>query len=603
MSQSRQSLPLDETWDLSTIFPSDDLWEKEAVALESLIETAKSYQGHVLDDAKSLLDITEYQLELSRRLEKLYAYAHMKNDQDTREACYQEMESKGARLYSLLGEAFAFYEPELLTVSSDQLASMMQEEPKLVRYRYYFDHLLKQKDHVLSQEQEALLAGAGEIFEAASHTYEVLDNADLLFPQVMDDNRESVQLSHGNFITLMESRNRQVRQSAYEVLYGVYQQYQHTYAQTLQTTVKTHNYLAKVRYYDSARQAALAPNTIPEAVYETLLSAVRKHLSLLHRYVDLKARVLGLDEIQMLDMYVPLSHLDMSMTYDNAKQKAREVLRILGPDYADKVDRAFDDRWIDVRPNPGKRSGAYSGGSYDTNAFMLLNWQDTLDNLFTLVHETGHSIHSVYSRTHQPYVYGDYTLFLAEIASTTNENILTETLLKEATSDQERFTILNHFLDGFRGTVFRQTQFAEFEWLIHEADAKGEVLTSEYLNQLYAKLNEEYYGLSAKNNPEIQFEWARIPHFYYNFYVYQYATGFAAATYLAERIVHGTKKEKEAYLEFLKAGSSADSLDIMKRAGVDMLNETYLSQAFDVFERRLDELEALVDKGVGLTDK
>ena len=298
----------------------------------------------------------------------------------------------------------------------------------------------------------------------------------------------------------------------------------------------------------------------------------------------------------MYDMYTPLSDTDYKFTYEESLTKAEEVLAVLGEDYLSRVKRAFSERWIDVHVNQGKRSGAYSGGSYDTNAFMLLNWQDTLDNLFTLVHETGHSMHSSYTRETQPYVYGDYSIFLAEIASTTNENILTERLLEEVEDDATRFAILNHFLDGFRGTVFRQTQFAEFEHAIHKADQEGTVLTSEFLNNLYAELNEKYYGLSKEDNPEIQYEWARIPHFYYNYYVFQYSTGFAAASALAEKIVHGTQEDRDKYIDYLKAGNSDYPLNVIRKAGVDMEKEDYLDAAFAVFERRLNEFEALVEK-------
>ena len=300
----------------------------------------------------------------------------------------------------------------------------------------------------------------------------------------------------------------------------------------------------------------------------------------------------------MYDLYTPLSTADLSYSYEQALEKAEAVLAVFGQEYTERVRRAFRERWIDVRENKGKRSGAYSGGSYDTNAFMLLNWQDTLDYLFTLVHETGHSLHSTFTRENQPYVYGDYAIFLAEIASTTNENILTESLLKEVSDDKTRFAVLNHYLDGFKGTVFRQTQFAEFEQAIYQADQEGEVLTSQFLNQLYAELNEKYYGLSKEDNPDIQYEWARIPHFYYNFYVYQYATGFAAASYLADKIVHGSQEDKDRYLDYLKAGSSDYALNVIAKAGVDMTKTDYLDAAFAVFEERLTELEALVAKGV-----
>ena len=596
MVLQRNEINEKDTWDLSTIFETDQKWEEELALLTEDTKEAARLEGHLLDSAESLLNITERYLDLSRRLEKLYVYAHMKNDQDTRVAKYQEYYAKAMTLYSQLDQVFSFYEPEFMAITEEQYQNFLAEEPKLQPYKHFFDKLLQNKDHVLSQREEELLAGAGEIFGAASETFAILDNADIVFPFVKDEDGNEVQLSHGIYMRLVESKNREVRRGAYEALYATYEQYQHTYAKTLQTNVKVQNYRAKVRNYKSAREAALAANFVPESVYDNLVSAVRKHLPLLHRYLALRSKILGIPDLKMYDVYTPLSSVEYSFTYEEALKKAEEALAVLGEDYLSRVKRAFSERWIDVYENQGKRSGAYSGGSYDTNAFMLLNWQDNLDNLFTLVHETGHSMHSSYTRETQPYVYGDYSIFLAEIASTTNENILTEKLLQEVKDDATRFAILNNFLDGFRGTVFRQTQFAEFEHAIHQVDQNGEVLTSEFLNNLYADLNQEYYGLSKEDNPQIQYEWARIPHFYYNYYVYQYSTGFAAASALAEKIVHGSQEDRDRYIDYLKAGKSDYPLNIMRKAGVDMEKEDYLNDAFAVFERRLNEFEALVDK-------
>ena len=596
MAKQRNEIEEKYTWDLRTIFPTDEAFEAELAQVSEEVKKAASLAGHLLDSADSLLTTTEIQLDLMRRIEKLYSYAHMKNDQDTRVAKYQEYQAKGMTLYSDFGQSFAFYEPEFMAITGEQYQAFLAEQPGLQLYQHYFDKLLKKKAHILTQREEELLAGAGEIFGAAGETFAILDNADIVFPMVHDEDGNEVQLSHGNYITLVESKNREVRKEAYEALYSVYVQYQHTYAKTLQTNVKVHNYNAKVRKFSSAREAALSADFIPESVYDSLVSAVNKHLPLLQRYIALRAKILGISDLKMYDMYTPLSETDYKFTYEEALAKSEEVLAILGEDYLSRVKTAFSERWIDVHENQGKRSGAYSGGSYDTNAFMLLNWQDTLDNLFTLVHETGHSMHSSYTRETQPYVYGDYSIFLAEIASTTNENILTEKLLEEVEDDATRFAILNHFLDGFRGTVFRQTQFAEFEHAIHKADQEGQVLTSEFLNELYADLNEKYYGLKKEDNPQIQYEWARIPHFYYDYYVFQYSTGFAAASALAEKIVHGSQEDKDKYLDYLKAGNSDYPLNVIKKAGVDMEKEDYLNAAFAVFERRLDEFEALVEK-------
>ncbi|VTS18729.1 oligopeptidase [Streptococcus equi subsp. zooepidemicus] len=600
MTDNRSHLEEKYTWDLSTIFATDAAWETEADSLSAAIEAARQQAGHLLDSSSSLLDITELQLELARRVEKLYVYASMKNDQDTTVAKYQEYQAKASGIYAKFSEAFSFYEPEFMDLTQETYQAFLAEKPELAVYDHFFDKLFKAREHVLSQAEEELLAGAQEIFNGAEETFSILDNADIAFPIVTNDKGEEIELTHGNFISLMESKDRTVRQAAYEAMYSTYEQFQHTYAKTLQTNVKVQNYKARVHKYASARQAAMSANFIPEAVYDTLLETVNKHLPLLHRYLKLRQEVLGLDDLKMYDVYTPLSETDLAIGYDEALEKAEKVLAVLGQDYSERVHRAFTERWIDVHVNKGKRSGAYSGGSYDTNAFMLLNWQDTLDNLYTLVHETGHSLHSTFTRETQPYVYGDYSIFLAEIASTTNENIMTEALLHEVQDDKERFAILNHYLDGFRGTVFRQTQFAEFEHAIHQADQNGEVLTSEYLNKLYADLNEKYYGLKKEDNHFIQYEWARIPHFYYNYYVYQYATGFAAASYLADKIVHGTQEDIDHYLTYLKSGNSDYPLEVIAKAGVDMGKGDYLEAAFKVFEERLTELEDLVARGAHL---
>lgn len=596
MVKKREAIDEKYKWDLTTIFATDEAFEAELAEVLTALEDARNLAGTLTDSAENLLAVTDTELALMQRVEKLYVYASMKNDQDTTVSLYQEYQAKVTALYAKFSEVFAFYEPEFMTLSQERFAQFVIDHPKLQTYGHFFEQLFDRKAHVLSSAEEALLAGASEIFGAGAETFEILDNADIVFPTIRDAQGQDVQLSHGNYISFMESSNREVRKAAYQALYSIYEQYQHTYAKTLQTNVKVHNFTAKTRHYHSAREAALSTNHIPEAVYDTLVQAVNDHLPLLHRYIQLRSDILKIDDLKMYDVYAPLSTTDYKFTYEEAVVKTQGTLAIFGPDYLEKVKRSFEENWIDVQENKGKRSGAYSGGSYDTNAFMLLNWQDTLDNLFTLVHEMGHSMHSSFTRESQPYVYGDYSIFLAEIASTTNENILTETLLHDVEDDETRFAVLNHFLDGFRGTVFRQTQFAEFEHAIHEADAAGTVLTSEFLNQQYAELNEKYYGLAASDNPEIQYEWARIPHFYYNYYVFQYATGFAAASALADKIVNGTEQDKADYLNYLRAGSSDYPLDVIAKAGVDMTSADYLTATFAVFEKRLTELEALVAK-------
>ncbi|GAF35800.1 oligoendopeptidase F [Lentilactobacillus farraginis DSM 18382 = JCM 14108] len=426
-------------------------------------------------------------------------------------------------------------------------------------------------------------------------TFGILDNTDLSFPSVTDENGNQVQLSQGVYSILLESADRTVRKEAFQKLYQVYQQFQHTLASTLTTNVKNHNFKARLRGYHSALEAALSANEVPVKVYDNLITEVNRHLDLLHRYVALRKRILGVDELHMYDLYTSLvGEKSPQYTFDESKKVALDALQVMGPEYVSHVKEEFNNRWIDVVENRYKRSGGYSSGTYDTNPFILLNWQNNLDNLYTLIHETGHSMHSYYASHHQPYQYGDYSIFVAEIASTTNENILTDYLLDKYKDDQNmKRHILNYYLDGFKGTVFRQTQFAEFEQYIHEQDAKGQPLTANFLDDYYRQLNQKYYGDGVVSDEQISLEWSRIPHFYYNFYVYQYATGFAAASTLADKIVNGGQADVDRYLNYLKSGSSDTPINVMKKAGVDMTQPDYLTRAFKIFEERLDEFEKL----------
>lgn len=592
----RQEVDEMMTWDLTRIFKNDEAFEAERQAVESLSETMQQYKGRLSESCTILKEAIDHMMTLYRRLEVVYVYASMKNDQDTTNATYQSMEAKATQLYTKVVESVSFFEPELMEIPQSTMNEWLKSD-ELKEYRHFLDQILRQRAHILSHAEEELLAGASEIFSAPSQTFEVLNNADLKFPIVKNEEGEEIQLSHGVYGQLLESLDRNVRRDAFEGLYEVYDQFQHTTASTLSSHVKGHNFSAKVRHYQSAREASLYGNDIPESVYDNLIEVVNEKLPLLHRYVALRKELLGVDELHMYDMYTPiLGEPGLSYSYEEAQQKALEALAPLGEEYLSIVKEAFNNRWIDVVENEGKRSGAYSSGVYDTDPYILLNWHDSLDQLFTLVHEMGHSMHSYYTRHNQPYVYGDYSIFLAEIASTTNENLLTEYLLQTETDPKVRAAVLNHYLDGFKGTVYRQTQFAEFEQWIHVQDAKGVPLTSEVMNNYYGDLNHRYYGDAVENDPQISLEWSRIPHFYYNFYVYQYATGFSAATALASHILKGGEKERERYLNYLKAGSSDYPIEVMKKANVDMTQKQYLYDAFDVFEERLNELEALVKK-------
>ena len=593
----RKEVPVELTWDLELIFANSGEFDTAVTELEQQATTFLTYQGQVGQSAQTLLTALEAWLDLDRALEKIYVYASMKNDQDTKNAEYQALFTRVQKLVAEVSAKIAWFEPELLALSEETVATYLQAEPKLQQYQHLLEVLLAKKPHILSDKEEALLAGASDILGAPENIFGVLNNADFKFAQVSDEAGNKVQLSQGLYGKLLESVNREVRKEAFEKLYLVYHQFRHTLATTLATHVRMHNFEAKLRGYNSAQERALASNSIPAKVYTTLLEQVEQHLPLLHRYVELRKKVLGLTELHMYDLYTPLTgKANLAYTYEEAKQESLKALAVLGDDYLEHVKEAYASRWIDVVENEGKRSGAYSSGVYDTAPYILLNWQDNLDNLFTLVHEMGHSMHTYLTTHNQPYQYGDYPIFLAEIASTTNENLLTQYLLETQKDPQVQAYVLNHYLDGFKGTVFRQAQFAQFELWLHEQEANGQALTAEKLADYYGKLNQHYYGSAVVNDQQIAYEWARIPHFYYNFYVYQYATGFAAATTLSQNILSKDSVKLTAYLDYLKAGSSNYPLEVMKQAGVNMEESAYLQEAFKVFEKRLNQLEGLLLK-------
>ena len=593
----RNEVPEELTWDLTKVFKSDEEFEKEYQAVKDKVQNFRKLQGTTDQGSQRFLQIIENFLSINRKFEKVYVYASMKNDQDTTNAKYQGYNEMVDALAAEFSESISWFEPELLELDEDKLKQYFVEKKELKQYEHLIESMLVMRKHTLDKKSESLLAGASDIFGTSQNVFGILNNADLKFPIVKDDNGDDIQLSHGVYGKLIESTNREVRKAAFKGLYSVYDQFKHTMATTLIGNVKVHNFKARVRNYKDAREAATTSNHIPTEVYDVLLEQVHKNLPLLHRYVKLRKKILGVDELHMYDMYTPLTE-DSKLTYNyiQAQIEAKKALEALGMDYLTHVSEAFENRWIDVVENKGKRSGAYSSGVYDTPPYILLNWQDNLENLFTLVHEMGHSMHSYYTSHNQPYQYGDYPIFLAEIASTTNENILTDYLLKNNNEKDILIYILNHYLDGFKGTVYRQTQFAEFEKWIHEQNSKGVPLTAKSISEYYLGLNKKYYGSDVISDPEIALEWARIPHFYYNFYVYQYATGFAAATTLAENILSGDENKLNKYLTYLKAGSSKYPLEVMKDAGVDMTDSSYLEKAFKVFEERLNQLETLLSE-------
>lgn len=594
---TRNEVSDDLKWDLSRVFKNDQEWEQEYKQVAQEIKNLSKFKGTLAKSGKDLYEGITAILAVNRRLEKVYVYATMSSDVDTSNNHYLGFVAKAQSLANQMSAAIAFVDPEILSIPEETLAKFMQDEPRLENYRHRLEQITQKRPHTLPANEEKIIADAGDAMGTSANTFNVLTNSDMEYGYVQDEDGEMVQLSDGLYSLLIQSQDRNVRKNAFDVMYASYGQFENSLASTLSGEVKAHNFNARVHKYNSAREAALSENSVPTAVYDTLIKEVNSHLDLLHRYVALRKKILGLKDLQMYDMYVPLTGKPvLSYNFEEAKEEARKALAPLGEDYLKHVDYIFNNRVIDVVESQNKVTGAYSGGAYDTDPYELLNWEDNLDSLYTLVHETGHSVHSWYTRNTQPYVYGDYPIFVAEIASTTNENILTEYFLDKITDPKTRAFVLNHYLDSFKGTLFRQTQFAEFEQFIHETDANGQPLTADVLDEFYGNLNQRYYGDSVEPGGEIAKEWARIPHFYYNFYVYQYATGFAAATALANKVVHGTEQERDAYINFLKSGSSDYPTEIMKRAGVDMTKADYLRDAFDTFEKRLNEFEKIVDE-------
>ncbi|KAA9302161.1 oligoendopeptidase F [Aerococcus sp. HMSC072A12] len=593
-AQRREDMDPAYQWDLSSIYASDEDFEADLANFSQALDRLAPYQGHLHEGEDQVIAALELLLEISRRLEVIYVYAHLKHDQDTTNAKYLDYNKQASALLTEVSSALSWFEPEVLALDDEALGRLAERED----YGQFFKELRDQKAHVLDPDLEEALAAAGEIFSSPGRIFSMINNADLTFEPVERADGQTISLTHGSYGRLLEHSDRNLRRQAFHNLYQGYEGLIHTLAENMSNNVKSHNYKAKLRHYDSARQSALAQNHIPEAVYDRLVEKVNDHLGDFHDYLNFRKDQLALDKMQMYDLYTPLAgQAPISFTFEEAKDLTKKALAPLGQTYLADLDQAFEEGWIDVYENIGKRSGAYSSGAYDTKPYVLLNWQDSLSDVYTLVHELGHSMHSYYTRKHQAYVYGDYSIFLAEIASTTNENLLTEYLLATVEDPATRIYILNQYLDSVKGTLFRQTQFAEFEQWMHEAAASGRSLTAETLNQAYFELNQRYYGSAVDwEDKTIAMEWARIPHFYYNFYVYQYATGFSAANSLADRISRGEEGAVSAYLAYLSAGSSDYPIAVMQRAGVDMTQGDYLDSAFDQFKSRLAELKQLMSE-------
>ncbi|SDN20108.1 oligoendopeptidase F [Alkalicoccus daliensis] len=591
----REEIPVEKTWDLEDIFSTNEEWEAAFKELKEQIPAIASYQGKLGESGKTLFEALQKEDELSIKLGKLFVYARMRYDENTADSFYQGLNERARQLITQLSQKASYITPELLNIPEETLKKFVEETPELKLYEHAFERLNKQRPHVLSEKEESLLAQVSEVTNASSNTFSMLNNADLKFPEIKNEDGEEVEVTQGRFVGFLQSDDRRVRREAFEAMYTTYKKYHNTFASTLSGEVKKHIFQANARNYENARQAALSKNYIPEVVYDQLVSTVNDNLHLLHRYVKVRKRALELDDIHMYDLYTPMvKDVDFNVSYEEAKELMVKGLGKMGSEYQEIVKEGLENRWVDVEENQGKRSGAYSSGTFGTKPYILMNWQDDINNLFTLAHEFGHSVHSYYTRENQPFPYANYSIFVAEVASTTNEALLNRYLLDQETDKQRRLYLLNNFLEGFRGTVFRQTMFAEFEHLIHQKAEEGTPLTPDMLNETYYELNKKYFGDELVIDEDIAYEWSRIPHFYMNFYVYQYATGYSAATALAHQIQEEGAPAVERFTDFLKAGNSEYPIEILKHAGVDMTSSAPIQQALDVFEATLSELEELL---------
>jgi oligoendopeptidase F len=593
---ARHEVPVEHTWDLSVVYPADERWEADFAAIPALLQELESYRGRIGNDAATLLAVMQLQDQLHDRVYQLAVYALLRRDEDTTNATYQALADRAEQLMTRVGEAGSFMRPELLALPDGTLDRYMAEEPDLKIYAHAFEDLLREKPHVLSAAEESLLAGMSEIAGAPGSAFAMLNNADLNFGTVTDESGEEVTLTHGRYQKMMQSFNRQLRADAFLKMHGTFQAHRNTCAALYAGNVKGDVYYARVRKYPSALEAALYGDNVPPTVYTNLIEAVHEGLPLLHRYLDLRRRVLGLDQLHMYDLHVPLvEDATVQIPYPEAVQTVLNALQPLGSRYGDAARTGLtQSRWVDVFETANKRSGAYSWGSYSTPPYILLNYQGTLNDQFTLAHELGHAMHSYFTRATQPFVYGNYTIFVAEVASTLNEALLTHHLLEQPGDPNLRLAVVNNELDGFRATLFRQTMFAEFEKLAHEAQEAGEALTADRMSEIYYGLNKRYHGDGVVSDEAIAIEWARIPHFYNSFYVYKYATGISAANALAHGIVHEGQPAVDRYLRFLSRGSSAYSIDLLRDAGVDMTSPEPVRLALGVFKDMLDEMERLL---------
>lgn len=593
--KDRKDIDVKDTWNLESIYANNELWEEDYAALEKDAAEFAKLKGAIEADVSKIPAVLDAYYGLHRRLSKLSVYARMRFDQDTTDSTYQTMSAKIGSLGVKIGAASAFVEPEILSYSKEQLEAAEKENERTAYYGRKIEEMLRGQEHTLDAEKEELLAAAGDMAEAPDDIFSVLMNADMKYPDIVLEDGTHLPLTNSTYISYMESPDRAVREGAFKTLYGQIASLKNTFAAIYRGNLKQAKFYAQSRKYSSARAMYLADSNVPESVYDNLLSAVHEALPMMYRYVAVRKKVLGVDKLHMYDVYTPIvAAQNQTYEFEQAKQMVLEALKPMGEDYLSHAREGLENRWIDIYPNKGKKGGAYSWGCYDSQPFILLNYTKNLDSVFTLIHEMGHSIHSYYSITAQDYAYSDYKIFVAEVASTCNECLLMHDLLEKTTDKEQRKYLLNHYLDSFKGTLFCQTMFAEFEKTAHDYCAQGKPLTAEALSQMYLELNQKYFGPDMEKDEEIAYEWMRIPHFYTPFYVYQYATGYSAAVALSAKILKEGKPAVDAYMSFLKGGESKDPIDLLKMAGVDMTTEKPVADALALFGELVAELEALV---------
>ncbi len=595
--KTRDEIKAQDKWNIEKMYKDNASAEKDLKESVSDAEKYVRYKGHLADSAASLADALIESDRIEQNLERAFVYSRMKLDEDNRDAEQQALYSKAVAAISQVSSLTSFVMPELIQIPEETLKQFIEDEPRLETYRHLLDSAMRQKAHVLSEKEENILAQLGEVLNAPDQVFTMLNDADMKFGKIKDEEGKETELTHGNYIRFMRSHNREVRKAAYTHCYEAYKGMINTISANYSANVKTDVISARLRNYPSARAAALSGGKIPESVYDNLIDSVHSALPKMYEYVKLRKKLLGLDELKMYDIYVPLVKLPKKkIRFQQAVEIGKEGLAPLGDAYLQQFQKGIDSRWIDIYETEGKTSGAYSFGSYDSDPYVLMNFDSTLEDVFTLVHEMGHSMNSWLTRKTQPYVYGGHSIFTAEVASTVNETLLMKHLLKTESDPEMKKYILNMYLDAFKGTLFRQTMFAEFEKKTHEYVENGGGLTADWMNKTYDELNTEYFGPALSHDDYIQYEWARIPHFYNSFYVYQYATGYSAANAIADRILNGGEKEREDYLKFLSLGSSDYPVELLKVAGVDMSEREPVDRAMKVFSGLVDEFAELMEE-------